>query len=293
MANKQLQLHEYSDRINLYQAYQADQRTLPAAQEKQAITTLLNKLAPAYFPEKNYQLLDDVKKRSLLHAALNTLPPGQLSEADISLLDRLLQTELQRKLLTDVSDIAVMCSVGDTAIGLFQGDISTLKIDAIVNAANKQMLGCFQPLHKCIDNAIHSCAGVQLRDDCALIMELQGQLEVTGSAKITRAYNLPSKYVVHTVGPIVNGQPDSKSEQDLANAYTSCLDVCSQIERIKSLAFCCISTGVFGYPQQAAAQVAYATVINWLKKNPDTFQQIIFNVFTNEDARIYSELLSD
>ncbi|MEM9777405.1 MAG: protein-ADP-ribose hydrolase, partial [Chloroflexota bacterium] len=176
-------------------------------------------------------------------------------------------------------------------IALWQGDITSLKVDGIVNAANNRLLGCFQPLHSCIDNAIHTQAGVQLRDDCQTIMQKQAVPEPTGIAKITRAYNLPSKFVLHTVGPIVQGALTAKHDSDLRSAYTSCLDLSAEIDVIRSLAFCCISTGVFGYPQDKAAATAYQTVCSWLDQHPGRFDHIIFNVFTDQDRVLYESLM--
>jgi len=228
------------------------------------------------------------EKRRFLHGVLNTLHPETLSSESILKLDTLLQRELKEKNITAAKDIqnSIKTKVGETAIAVWQGDITTLKVDAIVNAANNQMLGCFHPHHACIDNAIHSAAGVQLRDDCNTIMKLQGFAEPTGTAKITRAYNLPSKYVLHTVGPIVKGMVTSQSQYDLASAYISCLELCKERPDIRSIAFCGISTGVFGYPAEQAAEVAKQTVFNWLNENPESLDLVVFNVFSDRDKRI-------
>jgi len=232
------------------------------------------------------------EKRRFLHGLLNTLHPETLSSESILKLDTLLQKELSEKSITAAKDIqnSIKTKVGETAIAVWQGDITTLKVDAIVNAANNQMLGCFHPHHACIDNAIHSASGVQLRDDCNTIMQLQGFAEPTGTAKITRAYNLPSKYVLHTVGPIVKGMVTSQSQHDLASAYLSCLKLCKKPD-IRSIAFCGISTGVFGYPAEQAAEVAKETVIKWLNENPESLDLVVFNVFSDRDKRIYNALI--
>ncbi len=174
-------------------------------------------------------------------------------------------------------------------ICLWQGDITRLDCDAIVNAANSQMLGCFQPLHNCIDNCIHTYAGLRLRNKCAEIMQKQGHEEPTGQAKITPAYNLPCKFVIHTVGPIVNGRLTARHEEQLASCYRSCLALAEE-SRIGSIAFCCISTGVFGFPQRRAAETAVKTVRGY-KSATHSKIEVIFNVFKNEDYNIYRELL--
>ena len=171
---------------------------------------------------------------------------------------------------------------------VWQGDITRLKVDAIVNAANSELLGCFIPLHGCIDNAIHSAAGIQLRDACYRIMRAQGHEEATGTAKITPGFNLPAKYVIHTVGPIIpDGQPTSEQEEQLASCYRSCLDIAEDYG-LRSIAFCCISTGVFHFPRRRAAEIAVETVRSYPKKNIDT---IIFNTFKDEDDHIYRQLV--
>ena len=161
-------------------------------------------------------------------------------------------------------------------------------MDAIVNAANAQMLGCFHPLHKCIDNAIHSAAGVQLREECHRLMLQQGHPEPTGQAKITKAYNLPCKYVIHTVGPIIpNGIPTESQKELLASCYRNIM-ACADENDLESIAFCCISTGEFRFPNQLAAGIAVQTVKNYLTAHPDcSVKQVVFNVFKDEDKRIY------
>ena len=283
----------YATAISLHEAFKASTNLLSVIGKEGAVDQLLavlkeplNRLgAPV---ATNY---DD--KRRLLHAVLNILEPGVLGADEISLLDRLLQTERSAKQLSDAALLKPRASVGSTGLALFQGDITTLQIDAIVNAANSQLLGCFQPLHSCIDNAIHSAAGVQLRDDCECIMRMQGFPEPTGEAKITRAYNLPSKFVLHTVGPIVPGALNEMHRQLLGKVYTSCLELADAIPEISSLAFCCVSTGVFGYPPEAAAHVAVETVVTWLKKHLGRLDQVVFTVFTPNDYALYEALLEN
>ena len=172
-------------------------------------------------------------------------------------------------------------------IYLWQGDITTLKCGAIVNAANSRLLGCFAPCHLCIDNAIHTFAGVQLRLECNRIMAEQGYPEPTGKAKLTKAYNLPSEYVLHTVGPIIGGKLTEKDEKELASCYTNCLALAAK-KGIKSVAFCCISTGEFHFPNETAAHIAIKTVRNFLKANKDI--KVIFNVFLQKDLDIYRRI---
>lgn len=172
---------------------------------------------------------------------------------------------------------------------LWRGDITTLAVGAIVNAANSQMLGCWVPGHHCIDNAIHTYSGVQLRAECARLMEEQGAEEPTGMAKITPAYNLPCKRVIHTVGSIANGNPTNLHRAQLASCYTNCLGLAAS-EGLASIAFCCISTGVFGFPQREAAQIAVRTATEWLGSH-DSEMRVVFNVFSKTDERIYRELL--
>ena len=158
-----------------------------------------------------------------------------------------------------------------------------------MNAANSQMLGCWVPGHHCIDNAIHTYSGVQLRAECARIMDAQGHEEPTGAAKITDAYNLPAKHVIHTVGPIANGHPTDLHRNQLASCYRSCLDLAVD-HGLRSIAFCCISTGVFGFPQREAAAIAVQTVGDWLSANRSDMT-VVFNVFSGKDKSIYAELL--
>lgn len=175
-------------------------------------------------------------------------------------------------------------------IFLWQGDITALACDAIVNAANSQMTGCWAPNHLCIDNCIHTFAGVQLRYECDRLMEAQGRPEPTGSAKITKSYNLPCTYVIHTVGPIADGCPTAAHRDQLAGCYRSCYSLAKK-QGLQSIAFCCISTGVFGFPQKQAAEIAIATVSDLVEADSCPLD-VVFNVFLDEDARIYSKLLA-
>ncbi len=206
--------------------------------------------------------------------------------------------EAQDTLLSSLIDKAGISTLADAQRGaieahmfLWRGDITTLSVDAIVNAANSRLLGCWAPNHLCIDNAIHTYAGVQLREECARLMQAKGITdEPTGLAEVTAAYNLPAKHVIHTVGPIVSGAVQPGQADQLASCYTSCLDAAAACA-CTSIAFCCISTGVFGYPQEQAARIAVETVHAWLSAHPDANIDIVFDVFSGEDERLYRELL--
>jgi O-acetyl-ADP-ribose deacetylase (regulator of RNase III) len=224
--------------------------------------------------------------RRALRALLTALPPRALPASLYGHIDALLQTEVRDRTLVDVRALAPF-TAGPAGTALFRGDITTVRADAIVNAANSGLLGCFRPFHACIDNAIHDAAGPRLRDDCAAIMDRLGAPEATGTAKITRAYNLPSRYVVHTVGPIVDGLLSREHEVALADAYRACLDLCAEVGTIRSLVFCGISTGVFGFPKRPAARIALATVQDWLCANPGVLDLVVFDVWSAEDEDAY------
>ena len=226
----------------------------------------------------------DGQKR-LFRALVNLRMPKEASKEFLQIQDEYLQEQLRQKGITDIDDILSIAP----HICLWKGDITTLKCDGIVNAANSQMLGCFCPNHGCIDNAIHTFAGVQLRQECAEIMKAQGKEEATGQAKITKAYNLPCKYVLHTVGPIVCGSLTQKNEFELESCYRSCLELADE-NGLKSLAFCCISTGEFHFPNERAAQIAIRTVKDY-KRQTQSKIKVIFNVFKDYDYEIYARLL--
>ena len=231
---------------------------------------------------------DFQSKRNLLRSLMNVRMPLKISDEFIKVQDEFLVNETSDKILTSPNDIAE----AKGKLMLWQGDITTLEVDGIVNAANSKLLGCFIPQHNCIDNVIHSAAGVQLRDECNRIMMAQGVDEAVGKAKITGAYNLPSKYVIHTVGPqIPQGlKPSDKNKDELANCYKSCLDIASY-NKLESLAFCCISTGVFNFPQDMAAEIAISTTEEYLNSKETTLNHVIFNVFTDKDYLIYKKIL--
>ena len=229
------------------------------------------------------ETMSEQEQKDLLRSLMNIRMPAPLSEEFIRVQDEYLKQELADKGITDAADLTPI----ENDICLWQGDITTLKCDAIVNAANSQMLGCFQPLHNCIDNCIHTYSGIQLRNKCHQLMKEQGYEEPTGQAKITPAFNLPCKYVIHTVGPIVNTELTDKHRELLKSCYLSCLKLAEE-NGLKSIAFCCISTGVFGFPKNEAAKIAVDTVREH-KKHSDI--KVIFNVFKDEDRIIYENLL--
>ena len=227
---------------------------------------------------------DEYNQKRLLRSLFNIRMPAPIDEGFLRVQDEYLQEEVARKGITDIADLLPI----QKGIYLWQGDITTLKCGVIVNAANSQMLGCFYPCHGCIDNAIHTYAGVQLRNACYEIMNKQGHEERTGQAKTTPAYNLPCKNVIHTVGPIVGGRLTDEDCELLKSCYLSCLNEAVK-NSLKSIAFCCISTGEFHFPNDTAAQIAVNTVKEYQKEHEI---EVIFNVFKDYDYQIYRELLS-
>ncbi len=225
------------------------------------------------------------ERRRFLRALMNVRAPGPVGADFLAVQDEYLQTRLAERGVVHVEDL----SPAGPGLYLWQGDITTLAADAIVNAANSGMTGCYVPNHGCIDNAIHTYAGVQLRLECAEIMAAQGHEEPTGKAKITKAYNLPSKYVLHTVGPIVRGAPTLRDCELLESCYRSCLEL-AESRGLGSVAFCCISTGEFGFPNRPAADIAVKTVREF-KARTGSEMKVIFNVFKDKDREIYAGLL--
>ena len=221
----------------------------------------------------------------LFRSLVNRREAKPVSDRFMRTQNELLQSLISDNGITDISDIQ---PIRDN-LYLWRGDITTLRVDAIVNAANSGMLGCFVPCHACIDNAIHTFAGVQLRMDCAAIMEKQGVPEPTGIAKITRAYNLPSRYILHTVGPIVDEQVTDEHRRLLANCYRSCLEL-AELNGLDSVAFCCISTGEFRFPSEEAAAIAIQTVTRYIAEKQSSMR-VVFNVFKELDYEIYKRLL--
>ena len=227
---------------------------------------------------------DEYKQKRLLRSLFNVRMPAPISEEFLREQDAYLQEETARKGIIDIVNLEPV----QEGIYLWQGDITTLKCDAIVNAANSQMFGCFCPCHGCIDNAIHTFSGVQLRNACYELMKAQGHEEPTGQAKITPGYNLPCKYVLHTVGPIVSGRLTENDCELLRSCYISCLNEAVK-NGLNSIAFCCISTGEFHFPNDIAAQIAVNTVKEYQKEHEI---EVIFNVFKDYDHELYRELLS-
>ena len=228
---------------------------------------------------------EDFRQKKLLRALLNVRPPMEASEEFLAVQDTYLKEAIREKGVTTLSDLAPV----RPHRYLWRGDITTLEVDAIVNAANSALLGCFSPNHECIDNAIHTYAGVQLRLACQKIMQAQGHEEPTGAAKITPGFNLPAKFVLHTVGPIVTRELTERHERQLASCYRSCLELAEK-SGVKSVAFCCISTGVFCFPNRRAAEIAIQTVDEYAAETGSGID-VIFNVWKERDHAIYRALL--
>lgn len=224
-------------------------------------------------------------QRQLLRGLMNIRMPRRIGADFLKMQDEYLQSETVAKGITDIADLTPI----QQGLYIWQGDITTLKCDAIVNAANSGMTGCYIPNHRCIDNAIHTFAGVELRLACEEMMEQQGYPEPTGQAKITPAFNLPCRYVLHTVGPIINGRVTKEDEELLASCYRSCLELAAE-NSLESVAFCCISTGEFHFPNEQAAQIAVETLKQFINRKTSV-KKVIFNVFKDLDKAIYEQLL--
>ena len=251
------------------------------------LNTILLKEMPQYREQAERFPADDASQRRLLRSLMNVRPPMPLDPAFLKVQNELLSAEREEKGVVDAMALPTVRS--DPRLAVWQGDITRLKADAIVDADNSALLGCFVPCHGCIDNAIHSAAGLQLRDECAQIMRRQGRPEPNGRAKLTKGYNLPTRYVLHTVGPIVGRWVTWKDRQELAACYRSCLELAAE-HSLRSVAFCCISTGEFHFPNREAAEIAVKTVREFLTGNA-TIERVIFNVFKDIDAEIYRRLL--
>ena len=267
--------------------------------QEERLNYLINELIKEYGDElQHMEIPASYKARiSLLRGLMNLRDPKQISDKFIKIQDEYLQEEIKKETIVDVNKLPTVKEVFKNSnnkhkdkLVLYKGDITNLKVDAIVNAANSQMLGCFVPNHKCIDNAIHSKAGLQLREECNVLMKKQGHLEATGSAKITNAYNLPSSYVIHTVGPIIKGKLTEELCDDLRSSYISCLKLADE-NNLKSIAFCCISTGEFGFPNKEAAHIAIKAIDDYLDNNDSNIEKVIINVFKEVDFEIYKSIL--
>lgn len=223
------------------------------------------------------------QKRNIIRGYLNERGANYIEPAILADWDRILWSETKERGIVDVNSLSYQQS-----IALWQGDITRLNADAIVNAANNALLGCFIPNHKCIDNVIHSAGGPQIRSDCAKIMALQGTREKTGQVKVTNAYNLPSRYVFHTVGPMSGFSVTEEQRAELKSCYLSCLDQAEEMG-LSTIAFCCVSTGIFGFPNEEAAEIATGTVLNWLLRHKGKLK-VIFDTFLDKDYAIYENI---
>lgn len=253
------------------------------SEERQFLIRSLLRERPEYRDAELPQSADE--QRLLLRGLMNIRAPGRIGADFLRVQDEYLQGETAAKGITDIADLTPL----QPGLYLWQGDITTLRCDAIVNAANSGMTGCYVPNHRCIDNAIHSFAGVELRQYCAELMARQGYPEPTGQAKLTPAFNLPCRYILHTVGPIIDGRVTARDEELLSSCYRSCLELAAE-NGLESVAFCCISTGEFRFPNQRAAELAVKTVKDFMRADTSV-KKVIFNVFKDTDKAIYSELL--
>ena len=231
---------------------------------------------------------DTAGKRQLLRSLMNIRMPKDIPAEVLKVQDEYLSGRAEEKGIVHLSDIPVI----HDSMSIWQGDITRLAVDAIVNAANSQMLGCFIPMHTCIDNCIHTFAGIQLRAECSREMNRlkirygRNYEQPTAAPLLTDAYNLPAKKVIHVAGPIVQDKLMPELEMDLADCYGRTLDLCEE-NGLRSVAFCCISTGVFHFPNRRAAQIAVRTVKDWLRAHPGEVDRVIFNVFKDEDKEYY------
>lgn len=261
--------------------------------QEQRLDYLLEEFKSDSKKYKNMEIPNDIiKKQQMLRSLMNIRMPKKMIDEVIKVQDEYLSYRAKEKGIVKLSDIPVI----KDNLSIWQGDITRLEVDAIVNAANSQMLGCFLPMHICIDNQIHTFAGIQLREECNQQMnklrEKYGENyeQPTAIPMLTDAYNLPAKKVIHIVGPIVHDKLTPNLEKNLEDCYTNTLDMCLE-NGLKTVAFCCISTGVFNFPNQRAAQIAVDTVEKWSLIHPDKMDRIIFNVFKDEDKKYYEKLL--
>lgn len=247
------------------------------------------KEAIQYLKKINHiQSFIDLDDESCFRALRNITMPYALSEEFYRLQDKILREETQKKNIIFAENLSPMKG----KICLWKGDITAIRADGIVNACNSELLGCFQPLHSCVDNAIHSFAGLQVRRDLMKIMDLQGHPEENGGCKITKGYNLPAKYILHTVGPQVKGKVTEKNEADLKACYLSCLQTAEEF-KLKTLVFCSISTGIYGYPIAQASRLAVSTVAQYFEEKDSQIEKIIFNTFSEGDYAIYAKVIQE
>ena len=261
--------------------------------QEQRLDTLVEAFKADSVQYKDLQTPADTEgKRRILRSLMNIRMPKNLDDSVLTVQDEYLRERVLENGIVTLSEIPVIRN----GMSIWQGDITRLAVDAIVNAANSQMLGCFVPMHTCIDNCIHTFAGVQLRAECNRQMN---QLRIrygkdyeqpTAVPMLTDGYNLPAKKIIHIVGPIVEERLTSALEKDLADCYRNTLDLCAE-NGLRSVAFCCISTGVFHFPNKRAAGIAVSTVDSWLSQHPGAIERVIFNVFKDEDKKYYEELI--
>ena len=261
--------------------------------QEQRLDTLVEAFKADSVQYKDLQTPADTEgKRRILRSLMNIRMPKKLDDSILTVQDEYLRERVLENGIVTLSEIPVIRN----GMSIWQGDITRLAVDAIVNAANSQMLGCFVPMHTCIDNCIHTFAGVQLRAECNRQMNRlrirygKDYEQPTAVPMLTEGYNLPAKKIIHIVGPIVEERLTSALEKDLADCYRNTLDLCAE-NGLRSVAFCCISTGVFHFPNKRAAEIAVSTVDSWLSQHPDAIERVIFNVFKDEDKKYYEELI--
>jgi O-acetyl-ADP-ribose deacetylase (regulator of RNase III) len=308
-----IKLEDYRSLINLDEKFHPKQNVLT----NQAIYRTLSMMIMGYFQVNEPELIaqvnefqelpDALSQRDMLYCILTLRSSKPIPSNILTYMDELLQNEMSDKKITNQKFLPTIDETHPSSkfnfkekIKLWKGDITRLKSDAIVCSTNENLEGSYVPFHKCVDNAIHAAAGPQLRWDCSKIIELQGHPESIGCAKITRAYNLPSKYVIHTVGPVISDDPQANTNsidfdltKHLSSCYKSCLDLAVEKGDISDLAFCSISTGDSKFPKDLAAKTVLKTIETWLENNLDALNSIILNVFTDSDYFIYENLLVD
>ena len=299
---KRIVLSDYRDIVHLDEPFIPKGPAVDSSGVPHLIDRLLSDLISVR--ERNFLFEKYGTPRKALYAALISRPPLPFPSGYLDALDGLLAHERALIPPFDPGSLPRISEQFPDGPGLlsgrpgalWQGDITELRVDAIVNAANDALLGCFKPFHACVDNAIHAAAGPRLREDTAIIMGIQGSSEETGRAKITRAYHLSSRFILHTVGPILYGNPENIPEDEkalLSSSYRACLDLASEVSAIRSIAFCSISTGVFGFPAMPAARIALKTVDQWLLDHPGRFDLVVFDLFSQRDYDIYRNILAE